>query len=129
VKPLWTEPGWNLHKAEEIGIDSFQADRAPDWLRKHASAEWYERYERRIENYHLPKTDAERNQLAITIQRDGQRLLRAIDEASDLRWLCEIPAINTLRQVWAEQYIEVDGLPLVIRQRNGSLAATLDLHS
>ncbi len=30
VKPLWTEPGWNLHKPEEIGIDSFQADRAPD---------------------------------------------------------------------------------------------------
>jgi hypothetical protein len=30
VKPLWTEPGWNLHKAEEIGIDSFQADRGPD---------------------------------------------------------------------------------------------------
>lgn len=30
VEPLWTEPGWNLHKAAEIGIDSFQADRAPD---------------------------------------------------------------------------------------------------
>jgi hypothetical protein len=30
VRPLWTEPGWNLHKPEEIGIDSFQADRAPD---------------------------------------------------------------------------------------------------
>jgi hypothetical protein len=30
VKPLWTEPGWNLHKPEEIGIDSFQADRGPD---------------------------------------------------------------------------------------------------
>jgi hypothetical protein len=30
VKPLWTEPGWNLHKPAEIGIDSFQADRAPD---------------------------------------------------------------------------------------------------
>jgi len=30
VEPLWTEPGWNLHEAEEIGIDSFQADRAPD---------------------------------------------------------------------------------------------------
>jgi hypothetical protein len=30
VEPLWTEPGWNLHKPEEIGIDSFQADRAPD---------------------------------------------------------------------------------------------------
>jgi hypothetical protein len=30
VEPLWTEPGWNLHRPEEIGIDSFQADRAPD---------------------------------------------------------------------------------------------------
>ncbi len=30
VAPLWTEPGWNLHKPSEIGIDSFQADRSPD---------------------------------------------------------------------------------------------------
>jgi len=30
VEPLWTEPGWNLHKPDEIGIDSFEADRAPD---------------------------------------------------------------------------------------------------
>lgn len=30
VEPLWTEPGWNLHTPAEIGIDSFQADRAPD---------------------------------------------------------------------------------------------------
>jgi len=30
VEPLWTEPGWNLHKPEEIGIDDFEANRAPD---------------------------------------------------------------------------------------------------
>ena len=30
VDPLWTEPGWNLHTPQEVGIDSFQADRAPD---------------------------------------------------------------------------------------------------
>jgi hypothetical protein len=30
VEPLWTEPGWNMHTAEEIGIDDFQANRAPD---------------------------------------------------------------------------------------------------
>lgn len=29
VPPLYTEPGWNLHTPEEIGIDSFQADRSP----------------------------------------------------------------------------------------------------
>jgi cytochrome c peroxidase len=30
VPPLYTEPGWNMHTADEIGVDSFQADRAPD---------------------------------------------------------------------------------------------------
>src|SRR5205814_6347819 len=32
VPPLYTEPGWGMHSAEEIGIDSFQADRSPDKL-------------------------------------------------------------------------------------------------
>ena len=30
VPPLFTEPGWNTHKAEDIGIDDFHASRAPD---------------------------------------------------------------------------------------------------
>jgi hypothetical protein len=30
VPPLYTEPGWNMHTPEEIGIDGFQAERAPD---------------------------------------------------------------------------------------------------
>jgi cytochrome c2 len=30
VPPIFTEPGWNLHTPEEIGIDAFQASRAPD---------------------------------------------------------------------------------------------------
>ena len=29
-EPLWTEPGWNDHKPEDIHIESFQADRSPD---------------------------------------------------------------------------------------------------
>jgi cytochrome c peroxidase len=28
--PLYTEPGWNLHTAQEIGVDDFQSSRAPD---------------------------------------------------------------------------------------------------
>ena len=30
VPPLFSEPGWNLHEPGDIGIDDFQADRAPD---------------------------------------------------------------------------------------------------
>src|SRR5215467_5571718 len=30
VPPLFTEPGWNTHKPADIGVDDFQANRAPD---------------------------------------------------------------------------------------------------
>ena len=30
VPPLYTEPGWPMHTADEIGIDDFQASRSPD---------------------------------------------------------------------------------------------------
>ena len=30
VPPLFTEPGYSLHSPDEIGIDSFQADRSPE---------------------------------------------------------------------------------------------------
>jgi len=28
--PLWTEAGWNLHTPDDVGIDAFEANRAPD---------------------------------------------------------------------------------------------------
>ncbi|HXS78692.1 MAG TPA: hypothetical protein VN818_00350 [Gammaproteobacteria bacterium] len=30
VPPLYTEPGFNLHTPEEVGVDAFQAQRSPD---------------------------------------------------------------------------------------------------
>jgi hypothetical protein len=30
VPPLFTEPGWSMHTAEEMGIDDFQANRSPE---------------------------------------------------------------------------------------------------
>ncbi len=30
VPPLYTEPGWNMHTAQEIGVDDFQSQRSPD---------------------------------------------------------------------------------------------------
>jgi cytochrome c peroxidase len=32
VPPLFMEPGWPMHTAEEIGIDNFQSSRAPDQM-------------------------------------------------------------------------------------------------
>jgi len=30
VPPLYSEPGWNMHTAADVGIDDFQASRSPD---------------------------------------------------------------------------------------------------
>ena len=82
---------------------------APAWLQALAPAEWYERYASRVENYRLPKTEAARQELAVAIGIDGRTLLEAIDRATGQPWLAQIPAVQVLRRVWAEQYVEQDG--------------------
>ena len=82
---------------------------APAWLQTIAPPEWYDRYGSRVENYALPKTEAARQELATVIGTDGQLLLDALDATTEHRWLQEIPAVHTLRQVWAEQYVNVEG--------------------
>jgi transposase len=83
---------------------------APDWLQTVALPAWHDRYDHRVENYQMPKTDAARKAFAADIGTDGQRLLQAIDAARAQPWLQEIPAVQSLRRVWAEQYIEVHGM-------------------
>jgi transposase len=80
---------------------------APAWLQAIAPPAWYDRYGRRVENYDLPNTEAARKELATVIGTDGKILLDAIDTATEHRWLQEIPAVHTLRQVWIEQYVKV----------------------
>jgi transposase len=76
----------------------------PDWLQILAPPEWYQRYGKRVENYHLPRTDTARDELARVIAADGEKLLAAVDAATDQPLLTQIPAVLTLRRVWAEQY-------------------------
>jgi len=82
---------------------------APDWLRAQAPPAWFERYAHRMENYRLPETAAAREALATAIGADGRRLLQAVEAAVDLSWLREVPAVQTLRKVWAEQYTDPPG--------------------
>jgi transposase len=82
---------------------------APDWLRTWVPPEWFDRYGPRMDTYRLPKTAAARAELATSIGADGRRLLQAVDAAPDLPWLREVPAVQTLRQVWAEHYTDPPG--------------------
>lgn len=85
------------------------ATAAPDWLRALAPTDWYERYGPRVENYRLPKAESARQALAAEIGADGQWLLDAIAAAGDGHGLGKLPAVETLRRVWEEQYRKVEG--------------------
>jgi transposase len=82
---------------------------APDWLRRHAPPDWVARYDRRAEDDRLPASKAARENLALTIGADGYALLGAINAAGTPLWLREVPAVQTLRQVWIQQYQLVEG--------------------
>ncbi len=82
---------------------------APDWLREHAAAEWFDRYSARIEESRLPKGQEARQQYAELIGAEGSQLLSAIYEPSAPAHLRDLPAIQLLRHIWICQYYADDG--------------------
>ena len=80
---------------------------APDWLRAQVAPDWFVRYARRIENYRLPKEQAERDQLAEQYGRDGAQLLKALDDPATPPELRDLDCVQFLRQAWEQQFISV----------------------
>ena len=76
-----------------------------------------------MENYRFPKAQTERDQLGQTIGQDGLALLTAVDAAADLPQLRTLPAMETLRQVWAEQYTDPPGPITCARQERPGLGS------
>lgn len=77
---------------------------APAWLRPRLDPAWAERYGPRFDDYRLPKGKAARQALAEMIGADGFRLLTAIYDPAAPTYLREVPAVETLRRVWLQQY-------------------------
>jgi transposase len=76
----------------------------PEWLQKHSEPEWVKRYGRRVEDSRLPESKEKREVYIGQIGMDGHCLLTAIFEGEASLWLSAIPAVDTLRQVWLQQY-------------------------
>jgi transposase len=80
---------------------------APGWLAGVVDVSWQEAYGQRIDQFRLPSSQARRTELAVRYGRDGYRLLEAAGAAGAPGWLWELPAVQTLRLVWIQQYCRV----------------------
>lgn len=77
---------------------------APDWVRQHVPMAWGDRYGARFDDFRLPKKATERDALALQIGLDGQQLLTLLDRDETGANLGSVPAVETLRAVWQQQY-------------------------
>ena len=82
---------------------------APDWLRALAPAEWHERYDRRVEERRIPETGPKRDAYVAAVGADGFQLLDALAGADAPLDAAALPAIGTLRRVWARHFKRIEG--------------------
>jgi transposase len=66
--------------------------------------EWTQRYVRRLDDHRLPKSKEARQGEGEKIGADGHELLDAIYSEDAPAWLHEVPAVETLRRVWLQNF-------------------------
>lgn len=96
---------------------------APDWLVTVAQPDWYERYGRRFDSFHLPESREKRQALAQRIGVDGHCLLAAALAPTAPVAVRSAPCLQVLRQVWIQQYyLDASGdEPVVCVREPGNL--------
>ena len=88
-----------------------------DWLLRHVPFEWFDRYSRRIEEARLPAGKKEQQTLAMAFARDDYALLTWLGEESAPPALRQLPAVETLRRVWIQQFYREETEPAGVRVR------------
>ncbi len=99
----------SLNRVEVVG-ETFRAALnslaivAPEWLTEQWQEAWIQRYEHRVEDYRLPDGKQAREAYAIVIGKDGTKLLDALYAETAPVFLRELPAVQTLRRVWVQNF-------------------------
>jgi hypothetical protein len=76
------------------------AAQQPAWLQIIALAHWYERYQRQLTSFKLPRAQAKREELAFEIGADGFYLLEQLKQAQAPADLAALVEVQLLAQVW-----------------------------
>jgi transposase len=82
---------------------------APGWLAGVIDDSWQQVYGQRIDQIRLPDSETRRTALAVQYGKDGYLLLEAVRAPGAPSWLRELPAVETLRVAWIQQYYRSTG--------------------
>jgi hypothetical protein len=77
---------------------------APTWLTPHLDPAWAQRYDPPWDGDPCPTAAPAQQTLASQIGADGLRLVDAALAPTAPAWLRHVPAVDTLRQVWLQQF-------------------------
>jgi transposase len=103
---------------------------APEWLKPRLEPAWVERYERRLDEYRLPKAATERTALASQFGADGRQLLNALFAAESPEWLRQLDGVRILHQVWLQQFYAVpDDAPMQWRRIEDQPPSSRRIHT
>ena len=94
---------------------------APGWLAGVVDASWQRVYGARVDSLRLPENEPARRQLAVQYGRDGYLLLEAVYAPAAPAWLAQLPAVETLRAIWVQQYyrrVDEHGQEVIRREAN-----------
>jgi transposase len=111
---MYWQPFVSLYRLECAGETlrhtlNVLAEVAPDWLLAQIDAEWFDRYSQRFDEYRFPKAQTERLAFAEMIGADGYHLLAAVYAPTAPAQLADLPAVETLRRVWVQQFFVEEG--------------------
>lgn len=101
---------------------------APEWLVEQIPSEWFDLYAKRVEDYRLPDKDSEREAWALAAGVDGFSLLQTLGQNAELDWLRQLPALQTLRQIWLQQFWWEEG-QVKLRSQDNSPPPGQRIHS
>jgi transposase len=129
---LFTEQGWvsagrrqrtdsthilgairSLNRLELVGETLRQAletlaHAAPPFLTGRLPTQWVERYGQPLNDQRLPKEEGDQPLFAQLMGTDGRTLLQWIYDDPQWQGLHVLPAVETLRQVWIQQFYEAE---------------------
>jgi transposase len=105
----------DLNRVERVGETlhatlNVLAVAAPEWVRVNIPTEWVDRYGKRVDEWRLPEEQKDRESYAQMVGRDGVALLDALWSEGTPEWMRSLPAVETLRRTWLEQFKTIEGI-------------------